>query len=110
MKGGADVNLESRGMTPLAAQLSASNLDVAEGLLRNGADPNRRSGRRGRTPYHFVLGGDRDIERCLRFLLEHGADPTAPDASGQTPLEFVTEQENDEAVRILRESIQGLSD
>jgi ankyrin repeat protein len=110
VEGGADVNLESRGMTPLAAQLSASNLDVAEGLLRNGADPNRRSGRRGRTPYHFVLGGDRDIERCLRFLLEHGADPTAPDASGQTPLEFVTEQENDEAVRILRESIQGLSD
>lgn len=39
----------------------------------------------GRTPLHVVAADGREV--FVRLLLEHGADPTARDAKGHTPLE-----------------------
>ena len=104
-RGGADVTLNTRGFTPFSAQVSAGNLDAADTLLRHGADPNQKSNR-GRTPYHWVVGGDRDFEGRLRFLLRRGADPRIPDDNGQTPLELAVERDLEEAIRILLEAIE----
>ena len=39
----------------------------------------------GRTPLHVVAADGREV--FVRLLLDHGADPTARDATGHTPLE-----------------------
>lgn len=111
VRGGADVNLETRKRAPFAAQVSTGNLEAAEALLRNGADPNQVSGDHRRTPYHHViLDSDRDVERCLQFLIQHDADPTIPDANGQTPLELAIQCGNDGAVNILRGATRRADD
>ena len=106
VRGGADVNLDSRGLTPFAAQMWMGNIDAAEALLRHGADPNQKCSSQGRTAYHWILDRDIDVEGGLRFLLRNGADPSIPDDDGQTPLELAILRGEDEAVRILREAVE----
>ena len=87
---GADVNEvfdfgDGALTNPLNMCVSMNRPDIAEILLRYGADPDVRD-YNGRTALVFaVLTGD----EILNILLENGADPNIPDNDGRTPLMLV---------------------
>ena len=84
---GADVNAkfdfgDGAVTNPLNMCVSMERPDLAEILLRYGADPDARD-YNGRTALVFaVITGD----EILDVLLENGADPNVPDNEGRTPL------------------------
>ncbi|XP_022101680.1 cyclin-dependent kinase 4 inhibitor C-like isoform X2 [Acanthaster planci] len=57
--------------------------EVAEFLLKSGADPNVRDRDVGRTPLHDAA--EHGHEDTVRLLLKHGADPLVRDMRGDTP-------------------------
>jgi ankyrin repeat protein len=61
---------------------SGGHADVAELLLKRGANPNARD-RHGYTPLHWASAAD-----VVYVLLDHGADPTITDNRGRTPLDL----------------------
>ena len=70
-------------VTPLFAAVLHRRRGAAERLLEAGADPNRKHPLFG-TAAHIAAGaGDAEL---LRVLLDHGSDPQARSAHGQTPL------------------------
>jgi len=69
-------------------------------LLEHGADPNRRSAPRGETVLHAAAR--RGVRReLLEMLVAHGADPTAVDDAGKTPLDLAREKGKTKAVDYL---------
>jgi len=79
------------------------DVECAEELLRNGADPNLRDGW-GRTPLHLCFDNIQIYPTdmgMLMLLLEHGADPNAQDRFGYTPLHMAVNAGNLEAVEML---------
>lgn len=92
IKAGADPNRkDGNGVSLLALCASSRRLDdraleVLHVLAENGADINEK-GEHGRTLLH--LAAYRANESLCRFLLEKGADPTALDDQGKTPMECV---------------------
>jgi ankyrin repeat protein len=105
---GADVNSSVRetGETPLHSALCKAGrpyfLHVIKVLVENGADVNARTipgvetgafmrdvRTTGETPLHRAAAyGD---EEMIGYLLEHGADKTARDAHGNTPMSWASE-------------------
>ena len=79
---GADINGEENGFRhpPLCY---ASNAQVAEALINNGADVNWKDERRA-TPLHSIAGSG--MTTAAEVLLAHGADINAKDNSGWTSL------------------------
>jgi len=90
LEGGYDPNrrFEFRGSTPLIAAASAGDRRIVEALLAGGAEVDRPKrawyAASDRTALSFAAGGGR-LE-AAEALLDWGADPTARDVSGQTPL------------------------
>jgi ankyrin repeat protein len=85
---GADVNAANfAGMAALHQSMRRFDMDMMELLIAHGADVNGVN-KFGDSPLHHAA-------RLAMFpviwqqLLRHGADPTARDRSGQTPLEIV---------------------
>ena len=70
------------GLTPLVWAALAGRVEVAEGLLRNGADVQGR-GKDGGTPLHAAAFLGR--AQVAELLLQHGADPSAGNHKGETP-------------------------
>ena len=70
------------GITPLAWAALAGRVEVAEGLLGNGADVQGR-GKDGGTPLHAATFLGRS--EVAEVLLRHGADPAAQNHRGETP-------------------------
>lgn len=86
----ADPNLQTTsGETPLFRALRSGKLDTAAVLIRLGADVNHRS-RDASTPLHIgVLDYSwNDPERAVELLLDAGADPSAEDERGETPIDL----------------------
>ena len=80
------------GQSPL---IRCSIVGFAEGvdlLLRSGADvtyssPDKAGDIYMKTALHLAVGNKN--YRCVQLLLEHGADRSAKDAQGLTPLDYV---------------------
>lgn len=105
---GADVNgsVPETGETPLHSALCKAGrpyfLYVVRLLVENGADVNARTipgadtgafmrdvRTKGETPLHRAAAyGD---EAIIEYLLEHGADKTARDARGDSPISWASE-------------------
>nr|CAB3462538.1 unnamed protein product [Digitaria exilis] len=73
-------------------------LDLCRFLIEeSGFNPNSTSAE-GETP---ILDRTDDVVPVLRYLLDHGGDPAAPDDRGYTPLHNAAEYGHHEAVRVL---------
>jgi ankyrin repeat protein len=79
--------LRRHGASPSQSLIAAHDAETARVLLGMGADPNAPVGSGGETPlaYQSTIGN----AELVRFLLEHGGDPTVRDDQGQTILEQV---------------------
>jgi len=118
---GADPNARDlAGGTPLHWAVAGGFPDIVELLLERGADPNARDNA-GNTPLHIAAMGHASevagmfIELAPRFgleypydrldtfriLLEYGADPTAKNNYGQTPIDIALKYGNDEIAWLL---------
>ena len=102
IEAGAEVDARGAGRTALHAAVQQERPDLAELLLRGGADPDIRLERRlprvagqlantggrltliGATP--FWLAAKFADPEMMRLLADHGADTTSTNADGTTPL------------------------
>ncbi|CAN0420041.1 unnamed protein product, partial [Hapterophycus canaliculatus] len=83
----------SVGETPLHLAARESSVEVAQVLLRHGADPNAKTSTEegGMSPLHFAAAPGNDDRRraVVRLLLQAGADVDAVSADGlTTPLKL----------------------
>lgn len=99
---GADVHaaLEPSGRTKLHMACLAGDRDIAEFLIRKGANVNLKTNS-GATPLsQAASAGHADV---IELLIGKGADVNVPDARGRTPLALARQGKHPEAVRILRQ-------
>ena len=109
LENGADANLGSeRGGFPLVSAIS-HNMDYIESdiisaiihlLLENGADTSL-SDTFGTALAHAAAGGE---EKCLKLLVDAGADVNAPGFKGMTPLLWAAKNGQTGTTRLLIES------
>jgi ankyrin repeat protein len=82
---------DANGMTPLMIVAGTGACDIAQALLQAGADPNAANG-----PLHFRpvhLATFTGTPEMLGVLLDYGANPSAGDSWGRTPLHFLAQQD-----------------
>ena len=107
---GADVEVTRRqtGRTHLGEFTTKGNLEVADLLIRHGAEVNRKNWH-GQTPLQALIYPPSWEERYgdpfigIEFLLSHGADVNALSDDGKTAVDIAIEQENDAVAAHLRE-------
>jgi ankyrin len=95
VRSGANVNAQDKeGRTPLAVLALADTSFKEEAtalLLEAGANPKLRD-RKGHTVAHLFLSGDWPWEEagdCIPLLVKAGADLSAKDEQGRTPLHYL---------------------
>ena len=96
------------GDTPLHVAAAAYRTDIAQELVRRGADVSARN-RRGAQPLHYACEGHPGSASwapsaqaaVVEYLLRAGADPNAIDKSGVTPLHRAVRTRCASAVRVL---------
>jgi ankyrin repeat protein len=82
---------------PLLAAVNWKHDDIADYLLKQGANVNKTS--KGYTALHWwALGG---TENMLNLLLAHGADINAQDYKGHTPLMVAAQQKQEQSAELL---------
>lgn len=102
--------LVSKGADPSRFPILANPCirpEFVQWSLRHGAAPNMKN-IRGQTPLHAVIDGghsygNKHEEAVLKLLLEAGADITARNKDGQTPLQYAIIMDSPSAVRLLLE-------
>uniref|UniRef100_A0A8C5KK06 Ribonuclease L (2', 5'-oligoisoadenylate synthetase-dependent) n=1 Tax=Jaculus jaculus TaxID=51337 RepID=A0A8C5KK06_JACJA len=99
---GADVNVseEQGGWTPLHNAVQRGRVDIAELLLRHGADPHARK-KNGATP--FITAAVHGHVRLLQLFLSAGADVNERDANGFTAFMEAAGHGHADALRFLYE-------
>lgn len=100
---GADPNIVSRNamrVAPLHSAVAAQRLDIAEELLRHGADVNAAQAD-DFTPLHEAAQNGQVA--MIDLLLRHGADLHARKSDGQTPLDVARAAGQQAAETALRE-------
>ncbi|CAM9408287.1 unnamed protein product [Ectocarpus sp. 4 AP-2014] len=97
---GARVNLAvGDGLTPLHEAVGAGSIDVAEMLVRAGANVNATNESAGMTPLHLAVANDQHA--AARLLVHSGADVCLPDARGLTCLRLTIEMADAPTVALL---------
>ena len=85
IRAGASVEARDKhGFTPLGHAASDGNLEAVEFLIKSGANVNRRSA--AGSPLHSACAWGQ--LKIVKVLLAHGANPSALDKNGRTPLYF----------------------
>mmetsp|Transcript_11516 Transcript_11516/g.31187 ORF Transcript_11516/g.31187 Transcript_11516/m.31187 type:complete len:217 (-) Transcript_11516:144-794(-) len=99
----ADVVLPPAKTTPLHAACRLGGLDMAELLLRAGADPNAReaTGVGGRSPLHVAAQREVGGPGLVTALLHAGASAVLRDTRGQTPLHSAAQAGHADITRLL---------
>jgi ankyrin repeat protein len=85
--------------------VSVGDADMAEVLLRAGADANVRRPD-GSTVLHIAAHSDAE-PAIARMLLAAGADPTVRDREGKTPADYARDDHLTELAAILEPSAAG---
>ncbi len=89
LEAGSDVNaVDSQGHTALWIATTESSVDVMRELLRRGANPNVRLVAGGNTPLHMAAMNG--LAERVELLLRFGANATARNDRGQTPLDLAS--------------------
>lgn len=100
---GVDVNIkDDEGLTPLMQVASFGEYEIAQILIRYGADVNMTSDEfipKGWTPLMFAI--DQKFGDIARLLLQHGADVNKPATNGETPLILAVQNGNLDIIRLL---------
>jgi ankyrin repeat protein len=104
---GADVNANPYRGTPLLWAVYSDRVAAATWLLDHGADPNLRhdfgGAQHGKGAVALHLAAEYGCLRCLRLLLDRGADPTIKDdAYHGTPLGWAEHSGATESAALLR--------
>ena len=89
--------------TSLLDAVRNGDLELAERLILDGANPNLPEDERGQTPLH-VAAGHRHAAAIARRLLDAGANPNAADERGETPLHHAAFFGNVDIARLLLEA------
>ena len=97
---GADVNAKGgSNVTPLHLAAFHGNAQIAEALLKAGADVKAVGYRHNDTPLHVAaLHGHASV---FKLLLAHGADASAEDMLHKTPLQLAQENQKTKVVAVL---------
>ena len=105
LRAGAQVDtLDANGMTALHVAASNSSATVFNLLIRHSAFVDSPRSHDGRTALHFAAAAHLgDVTNRIALLLEAGADPSAQDKQGWTPLHLATQQNSPEAAKVLLE-------
>ncbi|MCI0447271.1 ankyrin repeat domain-containing protein, partial [bacterium] len=99
LEGGIDINAEDEvGVTALFYAVQRDHKDIAELLIRSGADVNHRSTKGGYTAL-MAVSGQNNVEN-LQLLLEHGADINVKDHEGRSALFHASEYCNAPTIKL----------
>lgn len=99
LEGGIDINAEHEvGSTALFYAVQRDHKDIAELLIRSGADVNHRSTKGGHTAL-MAVSGQNNVE-SLQLLLEHGADINVKDDEGRSALFHASEYCNAPTIKL----------
>jgi len=106
LRKGVNVNARNAlGQTPLHRAASGGRADVAEMLIKRGADVNAREGWLAQTPLHWAaISGHADV---VKLLLENDADPSIKDKNGKTALDVAREGGHVDVAEIIETFISG---
>lgn len=98
---GADVHAVNHGgYRPLHSASRRGCVEVAQALLKHGADAGATAGHYRLTPLHLAVdSGHVDV---VKLLLTYGGNARAADWMGMTPIDVATERENDVILRLLQ--------
>jgi len=99
ISGGADVNKNTDGFTPLHRAAEKGHKDIVEILITKGADVNAK-GNQNITPLHLAATwGKTDV---AEILIAKGADVNAEDKNGRTPLGWAQLRRRYQVVQLLQ--------
>lgn len=96
------------GRTPLHFAAHGGHVDVADFLIRSGADADARTTKEGHT--HLCLAAAGGHAEVVELLLRHGAQPDVAAADGQTPLQLAEAKGHSRAVAALRRAAGAAAD
>ena len=105
---GADINAGRQWRTHLGEFVTKGHLEVADLLIRHGAEVNKKNDR-GKTTLQAMIYPPSWLERYgdpvpgIELLLANGADINILSDDGQTALDIAIEQENEDVAALLRE-------
>lgn len=105
MDRGADVKAgDDAGLTPLMVAASAGYARFVELLIQRGADVNATDDEFGFTPLHWAIDGHKGLSLdTIAVLILRGADLSAKDAKGRTPLAYAVEKKRTNIAAYLRD-------
>jgi len=100
VRGGADINARNdEGLTLLQMAVRDRMADIAQTLLRLGADVNLKAQQGGYTALHFAA--DKGDEDMVDLLIAYKANPDITDSRKQSPLHIAAEGGEEEIVKKL---------
>ena len=99
----ADIELqEDNGKSPLMLACEDGKTEYAEILIKNGADINAHGNDFDYRWTPLIFAAYRGKIDVISLLLDHGVNVDARYADGKTALEWATEQNQEEAVKLLK--------